>query len=545
MIVTIERPTPFDRSVQWKLHHAYWAQRGVDAWKSGEVPHLSTSNYPTARQHAQLFRAVVADLRARGSLAEADTVWLLEGGCGNGKLAANFMHALELMDAPLAERTRYVISDYSDHNLDQVVALPHVAHWIERGLMIPARYDMADPQRVRLRGGGALTHALAFFMSSYVSCVLPMKHLQRRADGTWHELLVEVRADSDDPDLTADAFVAGLVADAARYNLLNDLELHFSWGEVDLDALFAHPSHAAIVRSIVADAAEATVGYPYGFFDFLRELQPLMLDGGVVLTNDYGSVGRERIEGRFERRPQVYGNSLAQDINFTVYDGLPPVLGWEVLRSTSELDSVHAAAVCAGGFGPAARAFFDTHYLRRRPADDLLDYVAAARAYLTKKEYARALRFFLRCVELDPYDPELRYRAGSAALDASLYAVAIEQLQRGHALDAQRGWDFDFQLGRAYCLAGDHDAALDWYRRSHARGEHPVTLTNMGVLHAYHGRHATAHACYTRALALDPHYERAHERLQSLKDLVWEAAVAGFADAPVLPKGTAPVAPAP
>lgn len=536
MNVTIEKPTPFDRSLQWQLHHAYWAQRGVDAWSSGEVPWLSTSNYPTARQHAELFCAVVGDLIARGSLQATDEVWLLEGGCGNGRFAAHFMRALELISPALLARTRYVISDYSEKNLGEVVTQPHVAPWIARGLMIPAVYDMSDPQRVRLRDGGTLTHALAFFVSSYVSCVLLMKHIQKRADGTWHELLVETRADVDSPEGATERFVADLVADATRYNLLKNLELHFDWAEIDLDALFDHASHADIVRAIVGNAEEATVGYPYGFFDFLRELQPLMLDGGVILTNDYGSVSRDRVEGRFERRPQMYGNSLAQDINFTVYDGLPPVLGWEVLRTSSELDSVHAAAVCAKGFGPAAREVFTAQYGRRRPSDDLLDYAAAARAYIQKKEYPRALRFQLRCVDLDPDDPELRYNAGSTALDASLYTVAIEHLERGHALDTERHFDFDFQLGRACSLAGRHDDALAWYRRSHARGEHPVTLTNMGVLHAYHGRFATAHSCYTRAIELDPHYERARDRLLRLKDLVWDDAVKGFGDAPVVPE---------
>jgi len=538
--VTIEKPTPFDRSLQWKLHHAYWQQRGVSAWSSGEVPWLSTSNYPTARQHAQLFHAAVADMVARGSLGAEDEVWLLEGGCGNGRFAANFLRALEILDPDLLKRTRYLITDYSEKNLGEVVEQPHTKPWLERGLMIPAVYDMSDPQRVRLLDGRTLTHALAFFVSSYVSCVLPMKHIQKRSDGKWYELLVEIRADVDTPEGATERWVAELVADATRYNLLKNLELHFDWGEVDLDALFEHESHADIVRAIIGDAEEATVGYPYGFFDFLRELQPLMLDGGVILTNDYGSVSRERIEGRFERRPQMYGNSLAQDINFTVYDGLAPVLGWEVLRTSSELDSVHAAAVCAKGFGPAGRELFETHYLQRRPSDDLLDYNAAARTYIQKKEYTRALRFYLRCVDLDQDDPELRYNAGSTALDASLYTVAIEQLERGFALDTQQRFDFDFQLGRAYSLAGRHEDALAWYRKSHARGEHPVTLTNMGVLHAYHGRFATAHACYTRAIALDPHYERARDRLLRLKEMVWEDAVKGFGETPVIPAEDAP-----
>ena len=339
---------------------------------------------------------------------------------------------------------------------------------------------------------------------------------------------MEVRAELDSEENATERFIAELVADATRYNLLKNMELHFDWGPVSLSDLFERATHASVVEKIVEGMEDATVGYPYGYIDFMSELSPLMLDGAVILTNDYGSVSQARIEGRFERRPQMYGNSLAQDINFVVFDAMSEVLGWELLRTSSVLDSVHSAAVCVAGFGPEARATFASHFCKRRPADDLLDYSAAAKGYVQKKDYNRALRFYLRCIELDPNDPQLRYRAGEAALDAGHYVIAVEQFETGYSLDADQKWDFDFQLGRAHSLGGEHEKALAWYDKSLARGEHPVTLTNMGVLNAYAGRYALAYQCYQRAAELDPHYERARDRLTRLKELVWEDAVKSF-----------------
>jgi tetratricopeptide (TPR) repeat protein len=470
----------------------------------------------------------VKDLISRGSLEASDEVWMLEGGCGNGKFAGNFLRALALVDADLYGRTRYVMSDYSEKNLGEVVADPQLARLIDEGRIVPAIFDMNNPQRIMLRDGGTLTHALAFFVSSYVSCVLPMKHLQLRSDGGWHELLVEVRAELDSEENATEHFIAEIVADATRYNLLKNMELHFDWGAVTLSEIFEHPSHTAVVEKIVEGMENATVGYPYGYIDFMRELSPLMLDGAVILTNDYGSVSQARIEGRFERRPQMYGNSLAQDINFIVFDAMSEVLDWKLLRTSSALDSVHAAAVCIAGFGPEARATFASHFCKRRPADDLLDYAAAAKGYVQKKDFNRALRFYQRCTELDPNDPQLCYRAGEAALDAGHHAIAVAHFETGYSLDVGMAWDFDFQLGRAHSLAGDHDEALAWYDKSHKREEHPVTLTNMGVLHAYHGRYAIAYKYYHRARELDPQYDRARDRLDRLKDLVWEDAVKAF-----------------
>ena len=48
--VVIEPATPFDKSILWELHHAYFAARGVEAWKAGEIPFFSTSNAAYARR---------------------------------------------------------------------------------------------------------------------------------------------------------------------------------------------------------------------------------------------------------------------------------------------------------------------------------------------------------------------------------------------------------------------------------------------------------------------------------------------------------------
>jgi tetratricopeptide (TPR) repeat protein len=353
--------------------------------------------------------------------------------------------------------------------------------------------------------------------------------VQRRRDGAWHELFVETRAEVSEPALqTPEAFVAAVMRDATRANLLRDLELHFDWPKTDLSAFLGDPLHVAIVEAATRGLPDATVGYPIHYFDFMRGVVPLLVPGGAILTNDYGSCDRERLGGIFDRRPQQYGNSFAQDVNFTLFDAFAEVSGWDLVRSDDELESLHSALVTPGRFGSATRAAFAHRGTwGRSDADHLLDFHAAARVFRDRKEPGRALRFFLRCAELDPQNTEYRHLTADVALELGQPRLAFEHLMKGYALEPLR-FDWEFMLGRATCLLKDYAAAIAWYERSLAREPHPVTYTNLGSVLEHEGRFADAYHCFHKALALDPKYDRANDRMKHLRDRVWEQAVAGF-----------------
>jgi tetratricopeptide (TPR) repeat protein len=552
MRVTVEPYVPYDESLPWRLHHAYFQQRGPAAWTLGEVPSQATSNLGQARQHAAFLSGLVKDLEASGALSADDEVWVLEGGCGSGQFAANFIAALdELEGAPenapvsgLASRVRYVISDYAERNIRDVMASERIAPLVNAGRVIPATYDLRDPQRIRLVDGGTLTRALTMFIGNYLCCVLPMKQVQRREtpDGPlWSALWIESRADVTDPALASpDAYERAITEDATRANLLRDLELHFDWRPlppgVSLATHVGDEVHAQILAKMTDGLPLATVGYPVHYLDFMRAIEPLLVEGGAIVTNDYGSTRRERLEGAFERRPQQYGNSLAQDVNFTVFDAFAAVAGFDILRTNDDLDSLHTAALTPHRFGPHAKREFGAQRVwGRQNGDNLLDFVAVARSLQKQNEHSRALRFWLRCVAIDPYVSEFRYRLGETALDAGFPRVALEHLSAGLALDPT-GWDWEFMLGRAACVIDDNATAIAWYERSLVREPHPVTYTNLGSIHQHLGRLGEAWQCYKAALELDPNYKRANERMDQLRQKVWNDAVSSFEKAPAPPR---------
>ncbi|MCC6620719.1 MAG: tetratricopeptide repeat protein [Deltaproteobacteria bacterium] len=563
MRLVIEPWVPFEHSVIWRLHDAYFAQRGPAAWTLNEVPSYSTSNLASARRHARLFAALVDDLEAAGTVAPGAPLWVLEPGCGSGLFAAHFMHAIDTDPdlVPLAPRVRYVIADYSEKNLREVLETPRVAPLAAAGRLLAARFDARRPDHIELLDGPPLTEPIAFVVTNYVCCVLPMHHLQKHEDDRWYALWGECHAEVDPPgqpgfarpsgelpdgdptdESAARAYVDAMLADATGTHIQRELEVAFQWRPLEVDLTthlgadrvspgqpgFTRPSgelHARILQRATAGMPLATVGYPTPYFDFMLGIRPRLLPGAAILTNDYGSPSASTLRGHYERRPQRYGNSLAQDVNTSLFDAFAAETGWSVLRSTGLLDSLHAALALPSPPGPAVRARFADEYGRRPATEDLLDFTAAARVFAQRKEGTRALRYLMRAAELDGRNASLRYQVGEAALSENLPELALEHLMEGLELDPEAG-DWEFMIGRALSTLSRLDEARTWYERSLQREDHPVTWTNLGTLHAHQGRLAEAWRCYDRAMAIDPKYERARERMEQLKSKLWDETVA-------------------
>jgi hypothetical protein len=527
MHAVIETARPFEASILWRLHDSYFAQRGHRAWQHGDIPWFSTNNEAFAAQHAGLLVAIATELRAAGVLGPDEPVRVVEGGCGTGLFAANFVRSFEAA-APPGMRLCYVITDASEVNVREAAASHYLAPSVAAGTVLPATLDLRDPGSLHLLDGEPFEGRVAMFINNYVCCVIPMVHLQRDAEGRWARLCVDVSGEVDGLEDAA-AIANFLARNATRHGLIKDLAIDWRWVPTELEAALDDDLHREVVVAALEGLGAATVGYPRGYLDFMRGVAPLLVPGGVILTNDYGSVDLRRLGGARDWRPQFYGNTFNQDVNLGLLAAFARRLGWDAALTPCDLGSVHAALLAPGGLGPEAQAAFTARYGRVSGSDMLLDFSQAAKHFQQKKETGRALRFFLLCADLDPHNAEHRFRVGETAIDAGLHALAVEHLRRGFELDVARAWDFEFQLGRAYCLLDDNAAALAWYERSQARAPHAVTLANMGMIHAAEGRHREAWLHFSQALELDPTYARAAERMDALKEAIWAETTAAFA----------------
>src|SRR3954463_3769802 len=111
----IESRRPFASSLIWQLQHRYFAERGVEAWRQGEVPHYVTSNLTIANAYAEIVLALRRD-RERLFPGEQgkEPLTIVELGAGSGRFAFHFLKRLAALcaDAEVAPETfRYVLTD--------------------------------------------------------------------------------------------------------------------------------------------------------------------------------------------------------------------------------------------------------------------------------------------------------------------------------------------------------------------------------------------------------------------------------------------------
>jgi tetratricopeptide (TPR) repeat protein len=522
--LVLEPLTPLDRSSLWRLHDAYFAQKGVAAWHDGEVPHYSTSNYQAAVSHVAHFVTVLASSpRARDS----KDIWVIEVGSGHGAFALNFLRALDNHPdaATWAPRVRYLMTDYQPRGLDEVAALPFIRDHVAAGRIVPALFDLRDPTRLTLRSGGAAPRKVDLVIANYVTCVLPLKNLQKRGS-RWFEQHVSIVAavPPDAPPETPSERLERLIREATRTETLgHEIRLQFDWKSTRLQNLYADALHRQTVVAATRAFNDATIGYPHGFMSFVHAFAPHIQPHGYVLINDYGSVAAEEIEGHHERRPEFYGNSLANSVNFSIFDAFCEVAGWGLLRTRAPEEILHSALLRPHrAWGALESDSFHSNYVARRGCDDVLDFWAAAHRLADDRELDAALRFWSRLIRLEPQHIEHYYRAGEVAIEAGRYELARALLEQGHVLaQGDTRLDFDFQLGRALCLLGRNTDAMAHYRASLAIDPHPVTFTNLGILLEEEGDHAAAFRAYRDALVQTPGHPPALERLALLRDLTW------------------------
>jgi tetratricopeptide (TPR) repeat protein len=162
------------------------------------------------------------------------------------------------------------------------------------------------------------------------------------------------------------------------------------------------------------------------------------------------------------------------------------------------------------------RAFREA-FVDQQPAEDILDFAAAARAHVKAEEPTRAIRLYQRCIALDPGAVEHWYRLGEACLSASYNAAAYKYLAAGKRLDVALAWDFEFQLGRACHRLGRLKESERWYRESLAREDHHVTHLNLALVYQDMKDWKRAYRACKESLRVSPQYERAVKLIDELR----------------------------
>ena len=532
---------PYDRSLLWRISDAYFAKRGGEAWgDNGDIPWHSTSNYGIARQHAGFLVAHVERLKAAGLLREDERVDVLDVGAGGGQFCVSMMRALShgCGDAgrELLARLRYVLSDYAPAIVEAASQLKDLAPAVRDGTVVPALLDLRNPDDITTVNGKMLRVKPLAIYANYVCCVSPTKPL-RRVGQQWYELQASVATSVDEDEWEAipgpDDVIADLLERADEDGLLKSLQIRYEWQATTLDELFgvkghtAHgKQHHAVATAILEGLEQGTVWYPSGFIELLDYMRGIMHPRGMVVVNDYGSIAGEELEGRQDKEPQLYGNTINHDVNFQVFVGLARATDWCLLLTDDRLRSLHTAVLLRDSEDAVIlREPFDGIYRACQDGEDLVDFSLAAQLFVEAKDWGQAVRLWARCIDIDNGDPALYYQLADALFGDGKYLAAIHYCEQGLDLDEHGTQDFSFMLGRCHAMLDRYAEAIDWYKVSLTREDHPVTHSNMGMAYQAQGDFQRAFQEISEALRLDPQDKNARSCLKSLRNAWWEHSV--------------------
>lgn len=150
--VLIEQHKRFSQSALWRMQREYFDKEGINAWVN-QVPFYITSNPFIANCYAQTVLAFIQDWLQQHPNAKNHPFYIMELGTGSGRFSYYFVKTLDqlLKQMGLGDvQIRYVMSDFTKHNIQYWEAHPALKPYIERGLIDYALYDMEVERPITL-----------------------------------------------------------------------------------------------------------------------------------------------------------------------------------------------------------------------------------------------------------------------------------------------------------------------------------------------------------------------------------------------------------
>lgn len=495
---------PLSRSVLWDLQHDYFAGRGVEAWREGEVPHYVTSNPTIANAYAEIVLAFWRDrARLAATAPDREPLTICELGAGSGRFAFHFLMRLAQLaaDVDVAPQSfRYVLTDVADANLDFWRRHPRFQPFFADGRLDVARFDVTAPGDLALQvGGGTIAPgSLAgplVVIANYLFDSVP-QDLFRLQGGRADRCLVSLAIDADPANL-----------DAAE--LLAKLQVHYDYGPVR-EPSYGEPALQRLLAEYRDTLADTHLLFPAPALRCLQALAGFSQRGLLVLSADKGEHRLEALDGRTAPGLVRHG-SVSLPVNYHAFARWCEQDGGRALTPASSHRSIDVVALLklAGADDCLeTRRAYGRHVQELGP-DGFYSITKHARRYIPQMS-AEDILAYLRLSrhdshQLGRYLPRLMELAGE--LDAATRADLVAAIEAVWELYFPLGEDLDLanRIAALLYAIDDFARALVFYERSIAiYGRDTGTLYNMAACHHMLGDDGAAAPLLHAVLAHDP-----------------------------------------
>lgn len=496
----IESEVRLSQSQLWAAQRRYFLRQGIEAWRSGTVPHYVTNNPALARAYAEVALGVLRDQVAGGARFDAaEPFTVIELGAGSGRFAFLFLAAFRdlLALSPLAALPwRYVMTDVVPANLEFWHRHEALAPWYEAGMLDLALFDMERDDRITLMRRGVtlapdeLRHA-PLVIANYVFDGIPQDAFTLR-DGALMECRLSLRAERPDPDLDDPAVMSALDRSYSDHPLAA--------------APYPEPLFNAILADYAATLDDTTILFPAASLRGLDRLAAFAGDRLLLLTADRGEQRAEDLGSR-DLGMAVHG-SISLPVNYHAMAEYVVRRGGEVLTTAFRHAHLAVSAFLLGSRErDETRLAFDQAVAHFGPDD-----FYTLRSGLLDQLGGFGVVHHLALVRLSGSDPRMLRDCLPALWDMVDSASAAQRQELVRIIE--RCWQNYFHLGEARDTPFDFAMMLyrlEEYARALALfeesrrlyGDAAVTFWNMALCHTALGDIASAARCLAEARRLD------------------------------------------
>lgn len=496
----LEKEKRFSESLLWEAQRKYFERTGIDAWRTGVVPHYVTNNPRLAASYAEVVLGYVRDCCAiPGLINPGEPVYIVELGSGSGRFGFFLLKALtELLGRSQVAHVplRYVMTDLTESNLKFYRSHPALQPFLEQDKLDFALFDLEGDAEVRLESSGkvltagSLTNPL-IVIANYVFDSTRHDAFLIKNDRLF-EHLISVYSDVPEVDLDAADVFDHLALTHTNAPAPSDY-----YPEAEFNAILQHYTHTL---------KETILLFPAGAIRCLQRLAGLSAAGVLVLSADKGEAEEEFLDGQREARFVMHG-SFSLAVN---YHAIKEYCLGKGSYACTYAHGYNNLNISAFGLGSGPIAFPETRLAYDRAlgsgaVDDFLLLQQRFREHQGGLEAAHLLALF----RLSGWDP--------AVMQELLPALSgqVENLSSSQRADllyaVQQTWDNYFHIGEQPDLAFDlgsllfqmdqYEQALHFFSESfRLYGADWQTVWNQGLCYCALQNPAEGAECFSRAM---------------------------------------------
>jgi tetratricopeptide (TPR) repeat protein len=523
-IISLGDRQRFSQSILWQLQRNFFEQQGIQAWQQGTVPHYITSNPHIANAYAQVVLGFLRDYHTSPNRKTADTpsldpkqpVYIIELGSGSGRFAYHFLKKFpaaysqsSINQIPL----KYILTDFTEQNLNFWKTHPPLQPFIEQGLLDFARFDAENDQSITLSQSGEVlsTNSLKnplIVIANYVLDTIP-QDLFLIENGKIFESEVTLTSSQAEPDLKDP-------------ELLKRLQISYTNQPITSD-YYEEPELNQILNNYQQTLTDTYLLFPHIALRCLNHLRQISGGRLLFLSGDKGYSREEDLLFRDEPSIAMHG-SFSLMVNYHAVGQYIQHQGGQFLTIPHRHNSLNICAALLGEHPqdhPETRLAFSQSIIQNNP-DDFFIFKKVIQQHsdtLSLEEILAYLRLsgWDAAIFLDCFPTIMNLLENiSSSLQEELFWTAKNIWDTYYPIGEQR--DLAFYLGMLLYTIEYFPEALEFLERScKTYGDDPNTLYNMGMCYYRLRQLDLAMECMNKTLTLKSDFEPARAMKIRLK----------------------------